>query len=158
MFVKVTLTHMKSITDELTGAYNRGVLPEITTSKNDTFVYIDLDNLKDINDIYGHDVGDEVLKLLVENIKSHLRSTDLIIRMGGDEFLVILKDCTKDKANEIFERLSLTFMTNHPLHPTFSYGILTFEKSFSETLKNVDTLMYKMKESRKVERLNDNEE
>ena len=158
MFVKVTLTHMKSITDELTGAYNRGVLPEITTSKNDTFVYIDLDNLKDINDIYGHDVGDEVLKLLVENIKSHLRSTDLIIRMGGDEFLVILKDCTKDKANEIFERLSLTFMTNHPLHPTFSYGILTFEKSFSETLKNVDMLMYKMKESKKIENLNDNEE
>lgn len=157
MFVKVTLTHMKSITDELTGAYNRGVLSEIITSENDTFVYIDLDNLKDINDIYGHDVGDEILKLLVETLRNHLRSTDFVVRMGGDEFLVILKDCTNDKANEIFERLSVAFTKNHPLHPTFSYGILMFEKSFYETLKNVDILMYKMKESRKKGNLNDME-
>ncbi|PHJ12130.1 diguanylate cyclase, partial [Fervidobacterium sp. SC_NGM5_G05] len=70
MVVGISLAHMKSITDSLTGAYTRGALSEIKISENDALAYIDLNRFKQINDNYGHDVGDQILKLLVNTLRS----------------------------------------------------------------------------------------
>jgi len=149
MMVKVTMSHLKSVTDPLTGAYNRGFLSELNYSVEDAFVYIDMDKFKNINDTYGHDVGDEILRMLVITIKKNVRSSDAVIRMGGDEFLVVLRGCPVEKANEIFTHIVEDFESSHELRPVFSYGIVKFNGSLEKTLRAVDDLMYKMKEGKR---------
>lgn len=72
---------------------------------------MDLDNFKKINDTYGHESGDEILKALVQTIKKNVRQSDIVVRMGGDEFLVILRGCKPEKAEEIFQKILLEFKT-----------------------------------------------
>ena len=87
-------------TDALTGLYNRrafrarvrSVLCRHDNVKRCALIMIDLDNLKDINDSEGHQVGDEALKTLAESIGNHFRSTDIKCRLGGDEFIVFLPE------------------------------------------------------------------
>ena len=85
--------------DPLTGAYNRRYYEEhIFLSKQKdiseiAFIMLDVKNFKMINDIYGHYVGDQVLAQSVRAVKHNLRSTDEVIRIGGDEFLIILRNC-----------------------------------------------------------------
>ncbi|MFN4200051.1 diguanylate cyclase [Fervidobacterium riparium] len=149
MVVQITMSHIKSITDPLTNAYNRGALSGIVFSPDDAFVYIDMDRFKEINDKHGHDTGDEILKLLVSTIKRNIRSNDMVVRMGGDEFLVVLRSCPVNKAQEIFEKISKEFYLSHILHPKFSYGIVQYQFNLEKTIRVVDDLMYKMKESRR---------
>ncbi|HEY8189628.1 MAG TPA: diguanylate cyclase, partial [Micavibrio sp.] len=66
---------------------------------------LDVDRFKDVNDTYGHSVGDEVLKTFAFRIKDNLRSFDLVTRLGGEEFVAILPDITVDMAHFIAERL-----------------------------------------------------
>ncbi|MGC8955133.1 MAG: GGDEF domain-containing protein [Fervidobacterium sp.] len=146
MIVGMSLAYMKSITDPLTGAFNRGALSEINLSHNDALVYIDMNKFKQINDKYGHKVGDEILKILVNTIRSTIRKSDLIIRMGGDEFLVILKECSVEKAREIIENARQGFNKSHELRPDFSYGVVAYLSDLQNSLHEVDKLMYKMKE------------
>ncbi|PLV59919.1 diguanylate cyclase [Thermotoga sp. KOL6] len=149
MYVKATVDHVKSLIDPLTGGYNRGILTEVQFSDDDTFVFIDINDFKKINDVYGHDVGDQILRFLVEKIKENIRSSDLIIRMGGDEFLVVLRNCNTKKAHGIFQKILDDFNCSHPSRPTFSYGITKFQGSLAKTLEVVDNLMYKMKKKPK---------
>jgi diguanylate cyclase (GGDEF)-like protein len=81
--------------DQLTGAYNRTSLDNITqeTFKHDkdaAFIFIDLDGFKPINDQYGHQTGDEVLKIIVKRVQHLLRANDVLFRLGGDEFAILL--------------------------------------------------------------------
>ncbi|QIV79200.1 diguanylate cyclase [Fervidobacterium pennivorans subsp. keratinolyticus] len=145
MTVRITTTHLKSIMDPLTGAYNRGVLSELILSTEDTIVYVDMDKFKMINDNYGHEVGDEILKLLVRTIKNNVRSSDCIVRMGGDEFLIVLKNCPVSKAEEIFSKVQSEFTNSHELRPVFSFDASQYRGNLDETVRNVDKLMYKMK-------------
>ncbi|WP_052295962.1 GGDEF domain-containing protein [Pseudothermotoga thermarum] len=145
LLVKTRLAHARSITDSLTGAFNRGVLNELQLDPGDTVVFVDLNDLKYINDTYGHDEGDKVLKLLVSTIKSNIRSNDIVVRMGGDEFLIILKNCPQEKAKEIMEKISRQFKESHPLKPTIAYGIKAFLGNLTETIRTADSLMYQMK-------------
>lgn len=149
MMVKATVSHMKSLIDPLTGAYNRGVLVERAFNEKDVFVYLDLNSFKEINDNYGHEVGDRILVQLVNAIRSRVKTDDLIVRMGGDEFLVVLRDCDQAVAKKLFDEILKEFENSHPLRPTFSYGIKQFEGSLQETLRAVDDQMYKMKETMK---------
>ncbi len=145
MTLRITTTHLKSIMDPLTGAYNRGVLSELTLSPKDSVVYVDMDKFKIINDNYGHEIGDEILKLLVRTIKNNVRSSDYIVRMGGDEFLVVLKDCPVSKAEEIFSKVQSEFTNSHELRPVFSFGASQYNGSLHDTIRAVDKLMYEMK-------------
>lgn len=111
--------------DSLTGALNRNALEnvfesqyEIAFATDNSFVVAmcDLDHFKSINDTYGHLAGDEVLKKFVEVVKNNIRSSDLIIRYGGEEFIIILSaiDETKgyavlDKLRENFAKLSVQY-------------------------------------------------
>ncbi len=145
LVTRVHLAHARSITDPLTGAYNRGVLNDLVLEPTDTVVFIDLNDLKKINDFYGHDMGDQILKTLVSVISSNIRSNDVIVRMGGDEFMAILKNCPEEKAKEIMEEIAQQFANSHALKPTIAFGVKAFSKSLTETIRLTDTLMYQMK-------------
>ncbi|KAB3532732.1 GGDEF domain-containing protein [Alkaliphilus serpentinus] len=104
----------KANVDELTGIYNRrNGLEEledlmILSDKDGrplSICYIDLDNLKRINDTYGHSEGDTYIKTFVDIIEGQLRSRDLFIRLGGDEFLIVLWNTTPQQAEKIWSRI-----------------------------------------------------
>lgn len=106
--------HEIAITDPLTGLYNRHFFNEIIEReianagrKTETlsFVIIDLDNFKRINDTLGHLTGDRILIETANLIKNTIRSSDLAIRFGGDEFLVFIRDGDCDKSANIVSRL-----------------------------------------------------
>ncbi|RAO99124.1 hypothetical protein PW5551_05690 [Petrotoga sp. 9PW.55.5.1] len=92
---------LNSNVDILTGAYNRKAL-EKYISKNESpnktkmVLFIDIDNFKQVNDNFGHAIGDEVLKVIVKRIKNVISSEDLIFRYGGDEFVIIIEKIEKD--------------------------------------------------------------
>lgn len=69
-------------------------------------MFIDLDNFKNINDTLGHNVGDELLKLVSERLKTCLRESDTLARMGGDEFTVILRDINPGTTAQAAKRIS----------------------------------------------------
>lgn len=100
--------------DRLTGAFNRRYFdahaPRLAArcraARNPVAVLmIDVDNLKEINDAHGHAVGDRVLKEIVSRVTSALRPSDLVARMGGDEFVVVMRETDLDAALQIAERL-----------------------------------------------------
>jgi diguanylate cyclase (GGDEF)-like protein len=102
-------------TDELTGARRRGVgLEELEreidrarrTETRLIAVYVDVDHLKSVNDAEGHSAGDELLCRVVAGLKRHMRSYDLIVRLGGDEFLCVLPDVSLAEARRRFHDLN----------------------------------------------------
>jgi diguanylate cyclase len=108
----------QSITDQLTGLGNRrslsqllnAVLPQYADPQNQdqtlAFLYVDLNGFKEINDSFGHAAGDELLRQLGARLKGSLRNSDLLVRLGGDEFGVVLIDSDADLAATVAERLS----------------------------------------------------
>ena len=97
-----------AIYDSLTGVYNRHFMEETLSRevkqskryhRNIAFIMIDLNDLKEINDKYGHKTGDEVIKIVSRILKNEARETDIIVRFGGDEFLIILPETS----NEVFK-------------------------------------------------------
>lgn len=120
--------------------------------------FIDLDNFKKINDSYGHTYGDEVLKQCAKRIKSSLRVTDTLSRIGGDEFILLLEHL-KDvvEVEEIIKKVQLCFIEpfvskNQKFFISGSIGISMFPQhgeSAEELIKNADTAMYKAKDAGK---------
>ncbi|SHF02524.1 diguanylate cyclase (GGDEF) domain-containing protein [Marinitoga hydrogenitolerans DSM 16785] len=148
-----------SITDHLTGIYNRRYFEirlkeEIERAKRTKNIFslmlFDIDNFKMINDNYGHKVGDEILKKLVELIKSRIRKTDIFFRWGGDEFAIILPHTKLKEAKVLAEELRKTiYKTDFGINNriTCSFGITSYDQNttFSEIVKKVDCLMYRAK-------------
>jgi diguanylate cyclase (GGDEF)-like protein len=148
-----------SLLDPLTGAYNRNffehylskILEETKRfNSNNSIVFLDLDNFKQINDSYGHHYGDELLKQFVITSKKSLRKMDVLVRYGGDEFLIILPKSGLKNSENVVKRLEKNLLKFDP-PIEFSYGIveITPDKSHDELLKQVDNLMYSMKEKKK---------
>jgi len=105
---------LMAITDHLTGIYNRRHFEKIIETEfakvlryniSLSCLMIDVDHFKRINDRYGHDVGDYVLKKIAELISSSLREVDVIARWGGEEFIVLLPNTTKEDAKGVAERI-----------------------------------------------------
>ena len=127
------------------------------TGANISVMFLDLDRFKEINDTYGHEVGDKLLQLITKRLLKILREEDTIARLGGDEFIVLLKGLEKEEvidiAENIIQSMQKPFLINKiEIYTTFSIGISSFPedgKSSSELLKNADTAMYKAKESGK---------
>lgn len=95
--------YQRSIRDGMTGVYNHQYIAA-TLEKNRipyALVILDLDNFKEINDSYGHQTGDYVLKELVKTIKKRIRKTDILGRYGGDEFVLILYNCRREEVEKI---------------------------------------------------------
>jgi len=119
-----------------------------------TVVYIDVDDFKDINDTWGHSVGDKFLKISAEAIKNNIRETDIIARIGGDEFVILLPGSGYDTAQIVINRVKkqLLLAIRHQWNATFSIGAVTFinpPSSVDEMLQKADHLMYLVKNNGK---------
>jgi diguanylate cyclase (GGDEF)-like protein/PAS domain S-box-containing protein len=155
--------------DPLTGLPNRKYLFEqlsqliIQANRHNrklAIIFLDIDNFKDINDSYGHEIGDKVLLAIAETIKYHLRPGDIIGRIGGDEFIIILDDIAKiediniiaNKINKAIENIPNYIKSKLGIDifkVTFSMGISIFpddSTDINEVIKFADTALYKAKE------------
>lgn len=140
--------------DPVTGVYNRRYFEdEIRNMQNSAGVaMIDLDDFKLYNDIYGHDMGDQVLCIVVDVIKDCIRKTDKLIRYGGDEFLLILSDMVRGtlrgKLLQIQEAIENATIPNcSRLKLTASIGgVISEDGQIDEAIAKADQLMYKAKD------------
>lgn len=161
-------------TDDLTGLHNRRMLYDVdkkiserrSTSNNNelTLLFIDLDDFGKLNKKFGDDVGDEALRLLGKTIRKNIRETDIAIRKGGDEFVIILMGSTPELASEtVVKRLQLMLDgelslkigdNNIPIRG--SIGAFSYDQSVSpfENLKQADELMRIQKLARKASMVN----
>ena len=148
--------------DFLTQLYNRrfmdAVFEEFKSNDNNQNIFgillIDVDLFKHINDKYGHQIGDKVLQLVANCIKSVTRDNDIAGRFGGDEFIVFLQETTSDSLHRIAERLIENVRNDaylSELHVTLSIGgachtIDPKDNRFEKLLKAADDALYKAKD------------
>lgn len=150
--------------DRMTGVYNRsGGKHEIyklreTLKKNESacLYMVDLDGLKEINDNYGHDAGDMVIISFINMIKESISETDLIIRMGGDEFIIILRKSSVEAEqvlSTIQEKINnYNVISKQPYRIRFSYGLCEFtnrDRVLSEIINKADKMMYREKKRKR---------
>ncbi|RUM44501.1 MAG: hypothetical protein DSY46_05535 [Hydrogenimonas sp.] len=153
-----------AITDPLTGLYNRHYLKEIAPKalaeaqrnlQPVTVLYLDLDHFKKINDQYGHDVGDYILKHFANLIVNHFRTGDLAFRLGGEEFMLFMPNTTKEDGLKIAQRLQEVVKQEGPLliedqklSFSFSGGVTdTIESGYSlqSLMRRADEKLYHAK-------------
>ncbi|WP_419765406.1 MAG: ammonium transporter [Arcobacter sp.] len=148
---------IKAYYDSLTGIYNRRGLEESIKNKNLSFNYtlaiLDIDKFKLVNDTYGHDVGDTILKELSSLISKKIRQNDIFARWGGEEFVLLLQTDDLAIAEKITDKLRLDIEKadfSVVKHITVSFGISNFKTSkqtFDEVFKNADNALYQAKKS-----------
>ncbi|MBI5740588.1 MAG: diguanylate cyclase, partial [Nitrospirae bacterium] len=161
------LTHTlreSALKDPLTGLYNRRFLQEYTETliagvlrrqKNVGLMMCDLDFFKQVNDLYGHNTGDSVLRETSEIIKKCVRSSDLVIRFGGEEFLVLMLDINAEETLKVAEKIRETVentkikVSDGIIKKTISLGVSEFPldtESFWQAIKFADVALYRAKE------------
>ncbi len=137
-----------ALTDALTGLYNRRYfevhMQKMLQSARENrkplgFLYMDIDHFKAINDTYGHQVGDEILKGFSSRIKDAVRSFDLVARLGGEEFVAILPDTTPEVAYAVGERLRRV-VADTPFPCSSAEGQLSITSSFGGVVLTGDAL------------------
>ncbi len=151
--------------DELTQVFNRRRFNELTenifeksekSGKTLSLLFMDLDFFKAVNDTYGHDTGDLVLKLVASEFKNSIRKGDIFARMGGEEFALMLPETTAEEARRIADRIRKAFsekdiqIKDKTIRVTISIGISTNRDGESISLKklskNADQALYLAKE------------
>lgn len=146
--------------DELTGVYNRRagmarLREELARSRRHgrtlSIAMADIDKFKDINDTYGHLAGDKVLKHVAQSLKSQLRECDLVIRFGGEEFLIVLPDTDEKQAMQPLDRIrhrlsfSATRFENQKIRCSISMGIAQVfpeETDIIDAISRADQALY----------------
>jgi len=126
-----------------------------------TAAYLDIDGLKHVNDTFGHKMGDELILQMVNVFRSCLRETDIISRLGGDEFLLLFPNCGYENAEKIMNRINSEFSNQNldgmfPFFMSGSYGMTEYDVSSSlsaeEFLSQLDQLMYEQKKNKEYHR------
>lgn len=152
----ITRHNQRVYTDPLTGAFNRRYLDEMFagTVVNRAVAIIDVDDFKRVNDTYGHGVGDQALKGVVEAINACVRSADAVIRFGGDEFVVIFDGMAEDmlprKLEQIRQRVQdIQFQDVPGLELTVSIGAAYRDGAIMEQIDRADRMLYRAKENGK---------
>lgn len=160
----VARTVEMAITDPLTGIYNRRYLDSHLQSQFDraqarkrplSVMLIDIDRFKSINDRWGHDAGDRILKDIAARLQRNLRGIDLICRYGGEEFVIVMPNTELSDAGKVAERIRAE-IADHPfvmpggetLQVTASVGIsakIPYEDSAAAILKRADNALYQAK-------------
>jgi diguanylate cyclase (GGDEF)-like protein len=167
--VKSLLEELKAsaFKDGLTGLYNRKFLDEYLTKLipqarreeiNIGVLMLDMDHFKAVNDEYGHDAGDIVLKELAQILAENVRESDIVVRYGGEEFIILLIDVINDEAalkvaNKIKDRVKeneINIYAGNKLRKTISIGCSIYPKdstNFDVVMKNADIALYDAKEN-----------
>ena len=167
--VKLLMNALKesALIDGLTGLYNRKFLEEnskklipqaLRENINIGVLMLDMDHFKAVNDEYGHDIGDKVLKELARVLNQTLRESDIIIRYGGEEFIILLVGVKTEEdaiavANKIGKNVrenEIDVYAGNKLKKTVSLGLSMFPKdsnSFDSVIKNADIALYEAKNS-----------
>jgi len=154
-----------AMTDHLTGLHNRAyfyqageqlLAIEKRSSTPLSICMIDIDNFKSINDTYGHDTGDRALKYIANALKNHIRESDIVIRFGGEEFIILLPNCIAKEAYKVIDNLTKTlsdsiFYLNDggELRITISSGVTSEIGSLDSMVMKADKYMYIAKQSGK---------
>ncbi|WP_455755685.1 diguanylate cyclase [Sulfurimonas sp.] len=160
---KYKIIETMSITDVLTKTYNREFYNEkiselISLHKRYktpfSIIMYDIDNFKHINDTYGHIMGDKVLKEMSKLIKTLLRSSDYLFRVGGEEFIVLLSETTMEESKSVAEKIRKNVSELNTLNTqqiTISLGLTEIQPTDTEKslYKRVDNLMYDSKNNGK---------
>ncbi|RXJ90653.1 hypothetical protein CRV01_05750 [Arcobacter sp. CECT 8983] len=156
-----------AFTDGLTGLYNRKFLEEYTKKMlpqikrdgtNVALLMLDMDHFKAVNDEYGHDIGDKVLKELARILNETVRESDIIIRYGGEEFMILLMGVNSDEAamsvaKKIGDKVrenEIDVYAGNKLKKTVSIGLSMYPEdstSFENIIKNADIALYEAKNS-----------
>ncbi len=152
---------LSALFDPLTGALNRrGLNSELRTreettppGKGLTVIVMDLDNFKAVNDVHGHETGDEVLQGFSDAVRACIRVHDLFARIGGEEFVLVLPDSTADSARQMAERIrievqALEFVAQgQPVRVTVSAGVgASLEpQAFPALMRTADQALYEAK-------------
>jgi diguanylate cyclase (GGDEF)-like protein len=146
--------------DHLTGVPNSKAFFEMTqveihrcrrSNKPLSVAFLDCDNFKEVNDRFGHSKGDEFLQEVANTLKKGLRATDILARVGGDEFAVVLPEANAQDANTIFFRLRAALseaMQAHGFNVTMSVGVASFSNPPEEAkdlIAQADEFMYAVK-------------
>ena len=144
--------------DPLTGLYNRRfaeqrLAAEVARSERRghplTVLTLDLNNFKEINDTHGHPAGDQVLQEFASRLNKVIRGADLAVRLGGDEFLVVLPECTLEQLHFVLDRLSSFELDwqGQKIPVTFSAGWKDYEMGDrpEEMLARADEALYRSK-------------
>lgn len=157
--------HFYANHDHLTGLLNRiqfenminhTIQSSARNHKKFALLFIDLDYFKDVNDTYGHDVGDLVLKEVASRIRNHLRKEDIVARIGGDEFNAVITDIKEESdvisiANNINEIIKKPIVVKEKtFYLSLSIGISLYPKHGIDTVslsKNADQAMYEVKKN-----------
>ncbi len=157
----------QTIRDPLTNLYNRRHLQDISQnliniSKREktplSILMLDIDKFKNINDTYGHSVGDDVIIQLALLLKNNTRESDVIARIGGEEFVILLPNTDKDGAftighslRELVEKETIIIDKNTNIHFTISLGVESVDNEYDfnidEPLQRADKALYRAKES-----------
>ena len=154
-----------TLRDPMTGLHNRRFLEESVDSlisqaqrrkSSLAFMMLDLDYFKMVNDTYGHDAGDAVLKAVARLIKQSVRASDFVVRYGGEEFLILLQEAEPQTADDIAEKIrasvaALKIQTSGGLlQKTISIGISSYpgdSDTFWQAVKFADVALYHAKET-----------
>ena len=166
--VLVKRTRKMTLHDDLTNAYNRRYFEDHLTEelhraerykKALSIIFLDIDNLKEVNDTYGHIIGSKALKEVARRLLENMRTVDKLVRFGGDEFCLILPETSGHGALMVAERLREAiadhlFLADETagLHLTGSFGIASFPvhaSTVEELVKSADEAMYSAKSSSK---------
>lgn len=141
--------------DGLTGLLNRRAFFEraeaVGSGRNTTLLLIDADHFKKVNDTYGHQVGDLVLTTIAKTLRGATRETDLVGRLGGEEFGVLLRNISPNQAAQIARRLTaaISVKGHNGLSVTLSVGAATASTApdFKTLFKRADNALYRAKAS-----------
>ena len=156
-----------SLRDELTGLYNRrgfrymvnqSIEQQSQIQTSSLLVYVDIDRMKLINDVYGHAAGDVAIRMTASVLRMAVRDEDIVARVGGDEFIILIRHFDADKISVVRQRINSLLdqyneRSNHEWELGISAGILSFDESkdkdIEELMKQADRLLYKEKKQKK---------
>jgi diguanylate cyclase (GGDEF)-like protein len=153
-----------ALTDTLTGIPNRRNISNLMAKEvsrctrnggNFSMIMCDIDFFKNVNDTYGHDTGDFVLKTVAELIKDELRNQDVVARWGGEEFLIMLPETGLDASCGVAEKLRKKIENhkmdfgNHSFNVTMTFGVSVYEKELGieKSIKKADDALYEGKQT-----------
>lgn len=151
--------------DALTGVYNRHFFTELIAKERErsprdphpiSLVMVDMDDFHEVNDRFGHAEGDRVLREVARLLRESVRSPDCVVRYGGDEFLIVMREISEEEVTQAMERLQRRMEQWDPgligLKLSMSFGVASWEpggtESLDDVLERADAFMYHRRQAR----------